>query len=60
MRKVDITKKSNIKCEHCKNYNGRLVGKCRLTEEKKNYYNRCKDFDWKMKIKQDAIGVKDE
>ena len=55
MRKVDITKKSNIKCEHCLNFNGGIKGICKLTTEIKNYYNRCKRFEWNKKIKnQDA------
>lgn len=52
MRKhlIDKTKKSNIKCEHCKffiNYN-----ECVNTDSPKygkggvNYWNRCKQFMW--------------
>lgn len=49
-RPVDKTKKSNIKCEHC-----RYVDKpnkpwekywCTLYQIDKNYWNRCKKFEW--------------
>ena len=41
-RKVDKSKKSNIKCKHCAHYPF-----CVLTgENKKNYWNRCKQFEW--------------
>lgn len=55
MKKVDVTKKSNIKCEHCQHYHPR-DGKihndwhCGLTGEAKNYWNRCKNFEWKKEI----------
>lgn len=57
-RPVDKTKKSNIKCEHCKYYNcEKLVSVfvlnhieskyvCDLTEKPKDYWNRCKNFEW--------------
>ena len=49
-RPVDKTKKSNIKCEHCKHYG--LAGKCECKQSKNfgklmNYWNRCKKFEWK-------------
>ena len=47
-RKVDETKKSNIKCEHCEAYD-KDNGWCRIQEKKKNYWNRCKDFIWRHK-----------
>lgn len=49
MRTVDITKKANIKCEHCKYFTYHLdnYGKCSELKEKKNYWNRCKSFQWK-------------
>ena len=50
-RPLDKTKKTNIKCEHCKYYanfptmacdnrNSKLYGECRM------YCNRCKFFEW--------------
>lgn len=50
-KKVDKTKKSNIKCEHCIAYdkdkeNG---GWCSIHEKTVNYWNRCKDFAWGTK-----------
>ena len=44
-RPIDKTKKSNIKCEHCKYYNKRC-STCKITEEPKWYWNRCKQFEW--------------
>lgn len=45
-RPIDKTKKSNIKCEHCRFWNAD-DGICYLNKEKKNYWNRCKKFEWK-------------
>ena len=42
---VDRTKKSNIKCEHCKHWD-KKQSVCTLTNEHKNYWNRCKQFEW--------------
>ena len=41
---VDKSKKSNIKCEHCRFYD---KGYCSLSKQDKHYWNRCKDFSWK-------------
>ena len=61
MRKVNTDKKSNIKCEHCKNYEGQEIGRCKLIDEKKYYYQRCQSFDWNKRIKnQDTFCVTDE
>ncbi len=52
-RPVDRTKKSNIKCEHCKHWceeNADVVWyakNCAITHQPKVYYNRCKNFEWK-------------
>ncbi len=46
MRYVDRSKDSNIKCEHCKYWD---YEKCKRTQEKKNYWNRCKAFAWNEK-----------
>ena len=60
-RPLDKSKKSNIKCEHCKFYTGIDDGTswichysfhCANTKSPKfdqpvNYYNRCKEFEWK-------------
>lgn len=53
-RKIDKTKKANIKCEHCRyacNYqyecrDGVFDTWCRLKDKPKHYWNRCKDFNW--------------
>lgn len=48
-RRVDKTKKSNIKCEHCKYWerpDDMVYGKC-FWDIKKNYWNRCENFDWR-------------
>ena len=47
-RPVDKTKKSNIKCEHCKwwkkvDWNTNI---CEIKKAETNYYNRCKSFEW--------------
>lgn len=56
MRTIDRGKDSNIKCEHCQffgcvftdehpfKYDGDV---CRRTMAPKNYWNRCKDFEWR-------------
>ena len=59
MKPVDKTKKSNIKCEHCKHfiktpkYFMPEVYMCGITGEDKNYYNRCKHFEWADKYMGD-------
>ena len=57
-RKLDKTKKSNIKCEHCEYYNTdsddfvrnkttlEIMYQCVKCGERKAYYQRCKDFEW--------------
>ena len=50
---IDRTKKSNIKCEHCKFWcewsyyeyycNNR---KSKHYDNQRNYWNRCKQFEW--------------
>lgn len=56
-RPIDKTKKSNIKCEHCKWWhwckpNGDNDYKCHNSDSPKynvetNYWNRCKSFEWR-------------
>lgn len=49
MREVDRSKKSNIKCEHCRFWSGRPSETnqvCLKKNETKNYWNRCKEFEW--------------
>ena len=41
---VDTTKKSNRKCEHCKNWIDK--NHCGLNGQPKNYWNCCKKFEW--------------
>ncbi len=58
MRKIDKTKKSNIKCEHCLFWNCTNMADngyqaiCLCKDGPKydmqtNYWNRCKNFEWK-------------
>ena len=63
VRPVDKSKKSNIKCEHCKHWNRENLTStaissgsvkyyfqlptCEVTKKPKHYYNRCKAFEWK-------------
>ena len=61
MRTVDKTKKSNIKCEHCKYWtkeglsNYHCVNKeSQYYKEFRWYYNRCKAFEWKEKYNEDC------
>lgn len=63
MRVIDLSKRSNIKCEHCAHFMavqicGGLFGppKWRCMNplsphkgEERNYYNRCKEFAWTTK-----------
>ena len=50
MRTVDKSKKSNVICEHCKHFKARLgISYCDITEDEKNYWNRCKQFEWDEK-----------
>lgn len=55
MRKVDKTKESNIKCEHCLWCDkDKLVGFwCKLLRKQVKYYNRCKCFKWEIGEKYD-------
>lgn len=50
-RRVDKTKKSNIKCEHCEQFGMPKKNTyddtfCKLTGQPKKYWNRCKQFNW--------------
>lgn len=47
---IDKSKKSNIKCEHCKSWSGWDSEKCNLTGEEKHYYQRCKKFGWNERL----------
>lgn len=48
MRKLDKTKKSNIKCEHCEHWDSQTEY-CKVRKQKKRYYQRSKDFEWNHK-----------
>lgn len=50
-RPIDKSKKSNIKCEHCEHFdkpNGNMYENCscKKSGKPKNYWNRCKEFEW--------------
>ena len=51
-RKVNKEKKANIKCEHCDSFMkvSQFRCKCNKTGELKQYYQRCKDFEWRKDI----------
>ena len=57
-RPIDKTKKSNIKCEHCKYWYGEMSNSrtkiCEITKDPKYYYNRCKQFEWREDKNYDA------
>lgn len=67
---IDTSKKSNIKCEHCRYWQGIDVGDhwgnytnrmgCINSDSPKydavtNYWNRCKYFEWRADILRDRI-----
>ena len=58
MRKLDISKKSNIRCEHCKHYelydkskskNSSPMGYCNIKNREFKYWQSCNRFIWKDK-----------
>ena len=64
-RPIDKTKKSNIKCEHCKfwcewSYYGEnkdyyCKNPCSPQHNnQRNYWNRCKQFEWKDKTETEG------
>ena len=57
MRKLDKTKKSNIKCEHCEYWDDKN-GYCKFHREEKWYYQRCNDFKWHNKYNYDVEKTK--
>lgn len=48
-RPIDISKKANVRCDHCDNWRRVGVGEgvCKIKHQKKTYYHRCKQFAWK-------------
>lgn len=56
MKLIDKSKKSNKKCEHCKNWSGWTSSKCSLSGEDKKYYQRCKSFEWNPSMKYKGVG----
>ncbi len=61
MRTIDKSKKSNLKCEHCKNYKSGIQenGTRTLTNDEKKYWNRCKDFQWSGRLNYKTGGGKE-
>lgn len=56
MRKLDLSKKSNMKCEHCKYYHkysknkckgANPLGYCELHKLEFKYWNSCNKFIWR-------------
>ena len=52
MRLIDISKKKNLKCEHCANWVKEQAeswdsAPCALNGTFKMYYQRCKQFAWR-------------
>lgn len=58
MRKVNKSKKSNIRCINCKFFGKRVIdsGFCKLNEKNKNYWNCCKSFKWSEDIEDKNDG----
>ena len=66
-RPIDTTKKSNIKCKHCRYacispyvYRYEVFDTwCRLKDKPKHYWYRCKDFKWNadLNLKGDVYGA---
>ena len=57
-RPLDKSKKSNMKCEHCKHWDKSTytfthkhgtLPTCTISGEGKCYWNRCKNFEWAEK-----------
>ena len=49
-REVDRAKKSKMRCEHCKYWTDEYSDVdmvCDITGKVRNYYHRCKNFEWK-------------
>lgn len=46
---VDITKKSNVKCLHCCNWD-KETSICSLTKQKKTKLQKCNEFQWSQKV----------
>jgi hypothetical protein len=51
---INRENKTNIRCKNCKHFDKRynmstftLLEYCYLTKDEKNYWNRCKKFEWK-------------
>ena len=40
----------NIYCAHCEHWEGGDVRLCTKTDEHKEYYQRCKAFEWRQNI----------
>lgn len=58
-RTVDKSKKSNIKCEHCKHFctdidKWETTTYCGITGAFKYYWNRCKQFEWAARYQENA------
>ena len=52
IRIVDKSKNSNVKCEHCEHWK-KITDweyRCDINGKKKNYWNRCKNFEWMKTI----------
>lgn len=56
MRKLDLSKKSNVKCEHCKHYTkyskqkvkgSNPLGHCDLYNKDFKYWHSCSRFIWR-------------
>ena len=62
-RPLDKSKKSNIKCEHCRHWqyekqlgawiDSPALKVCEYTGEPKSYWCRCKKFEWKYEWKEE-------
>lgn len=51
-RLIDKSNPKNIYCAHCEHWSGYTDGgfgdaRCNVTDEVKEYFHRCKFFEWK-------------
>lgn len=65
MRKLNVSNKSNVRCERCLYYtpterlkNRGSTGHCSRNNEQVKYYNKCDKFLWKSKYTSCASDVK--
>lgn len=53
MRTVNMTNKKNIYCSHCEHCDFSVRKNCRKHDKETNYWQRCKDFEWRHEYIED-------